>query len=96
MTYIENLQAAIKKLHGCTATHLESVPIEERFQGRVVWSGIVETFELADHPKAKRCYAWSAKSGTKEDFTAVLHLPPVDSARKAVQASIASQLKSGR
>ena len=96
MTYIERLQKAVKDLHGATATHLESVPIEERFQGAVVWSGIVEAFQIEGHPKAKRCYAWSSKDGTKENFTTVLELPPVDSPRKAVQVSIASQQRSRR
>jgi len=96
MTYIERLKKAIKDLHGCGSKHLESVPIEEYFQGRVIWSGLVEVFELSDHPKATRCYAWSAKEGTKENYTAVLGLPPVTSPRKAVQVAIASQQRTGK
>ena len=41
------------------------------------------------HGTAKKAYAWSeATTGTKRRFFAVLHAGPVDSATKAVQASI--------
>lgn len=96
MDYIQSLRQAIKRLHGCDSTYLESVPIEETFQGKTVWKGIVEVFELTGHPKAKRCYAWSHIDGPKDAdrrFMAVLELPPVDSPRKAVQAAIVSQSK---
>jgi hypothetical protein len=32
--YIEELQDVIEKLHGTRATHVETVPIKEEFQGR--------------------------------------------------------------
>jgi hypothetical protein len=52
MTYIQELQDVIRRLHGVDAKHLESVPVKEVFQGRTVWDGIVEVFELRGHPKA--------------------------------------------
>ena len=33
VTYIEELRDVIRRLHGAEATHLESVPVKETFQG---------------------------------------------------------------
>lgn len=99
MNHIEKLQDAIRRLHGCASDYLETVPITERFQGRVVWSGDVEVFRLIGHPKAIRCYAWSHADGKQDDetrYVAVLEIPPVKDARTAVQAAIVSQAKTRR
>ena len=86
-----SFRKAIRKLHGCDSKHVESVPVHEQFKGRTVWEGTVEVFTLRDHPKAKRCYVWShAQDDGGERFFAVLEMPPVDSALRAVQAAIAS------
>jgi hypothetical protein len=99
MNDIPKIQDAIRQMHGCASTFIESVPIEERFNGQLVWGGSVLVFDLQGHPKASRCFAWSHLDG-KDDgqtrYVAVLNLPPVDTPRKAVQAAIVSQLKSGR
>lgn len=87
--YIESLQDAIRHLHGCESTWLESVPVKEVFEGQTVWEGTVQVFALHGHPEATRCYAWShATTGKKRRFVAVLHKPPVDSPEKAVRAAI--------
>ena len=91
ITPIDRLKDVIRRLHRCNSHHVESVSVKEEFNGQIVWEGIVEVFALDNHPKAKRCYAWSYKRKDGSDkFIAVLELPPVDSARKAVQAAIAS------
>ena len=54
MNYIEELQDAIKQLYDSDSTHVETVPVTERFQGQIVWEGDVEVFNLEDHPKAER------------------------------------------
>jgi hypothetical protein len=88
---IPALIEAIRHMHGCEATWLESVPVTEAFQGKVVWAGEVQVFRV-DHPKAQTAYAWSyATEGTKRRFMAVLGIPPVDSPIKAVRAAIASR-----
>lgn len=91
MDYIASLKDVIKKLHGCDSTYLESVPVHEVFKGQTVWDGTVEAFSLTGHPKAKKCYAWSYDDG--KQFVAVLELPPVESAKTAVQAAIVSGSK---
>jgi len=57
--YLAQLQVAIEQLHDCAATRLKTVPVHENFQGKTVWKGDVEVFDLHYHQKAKRCYAWS-------------------------------------
>ena len=90
MNNIQELQDVIRKLHGCFAKHVETVPIVESHEGETVWEGEVEVFDLADHPKASRVYAWAHETdepGSLRTVT-VLHVPPITSPRKAVQASI--------
>ena len=95
--YIKSLTDAICRLHGCEATYLETVPITEMFQGKIAWQGDVEVFDIRGHPKAKRCYAWAHDTDSgKKRFVAVLELPPVNSALKAVRAAIISELRETR
>jgi hypothetical protein len=92
---IKELQKAILDLHGCRSIWKESMPVKEVFQGQTVWEGIVQVFDLIDHPTAKRCYAWSYQidDSGKRKFIAVLHQGPVDSPETAVRAAIVSQHK---
>jgi len=81
-------------MHGCDSAHVQSVPITERFQGKIVWQGTVEVFDLHGHATAGRCYAWShSKDDGGERYVAVLGVPPVDSAQRAVQAAIVAEAK---
>ncbi len=89
-TSVEALTKAILDLHGCKATWVKSVPVKEVFEGETVWKGVVQVFDLIDHPRVKRCYAWSheLKGSTKRRFFAVLHEGIIDSPEKAVRAAI--------
>ena len=94
--YLTELQDVIRKLHGVESRHLESVFIKEEFQGKTVWEGVVEVFELIGHPKASRLYAWSHDAnGAKKRHVTVLHLAPIDSPEAAVRASIARDYRLG-
>jgi len=66
------------------------VPVKEEFEGQIAWEGSVLIFNLTGHPEADKCYAWSSpiEGSKKRKFYAVLHVPPVDSPKKAVRASI--------
>ena len=65
----EALEGAIRNLHGCDSTWIESVPVKETFHGQIVWESTVQVFELHRHPTATRCYAWShATEGEKRRF----------------------------
>ena len=87
------LAKAILDLHGCKATWIESDPVKEEFEGEVIWEGIVQVFDLTDHPKATRSYAWSygLDNSKKRRFFGVLHQGPVDSPKKAVKAAIINE-----
>ncbi len=70
----------IHHLHGGTASHVESVPVTEKFQGRTIWDGVVEVFLLAGHPKTDRVYAWMHDTddpAKPKRHVTVLHIPPV-------------------
>lgn len=89
MSPLANLKQAIRNLHGCGSTWVESVAVKETFQGRTVWEGTVQVFGLHGHPTATRCYAWSHETDAgKERYVAVLHEGPVDAPAKAVRAAI--------
>jgi hypothetical protein len=88
---------AIRHLHGAEATWVESVPVREVFNGKVMWEGEVQVFSLTGCSLATRAYAWShATTGTKRQFYAVLHAPPLDSPANAVRASIAADAREKR
>ena len=94
--YIAQVQVAVSQLHDCGATWRETVPVHEVFQGKTVWQGDVEVFDLHGHVKAKRAYGWSHPEnadGTGERFVAVLEIPPVNSPQTAVKISIYSDIK---
>ena len=94
MTYLEELESVIVKLHGCEAAPIETVHVEEVFQGKPVWSGDVEIFALTGCARAERCYAWGLpdERGVLEIAT-ILEIPPVDSAAMAVRVAIASGVR---
>jgi hypothetical protein len=97
--YLHKLQVAVEHLHDCGATWLKTVPVCEEFRGEVVWAGDVEVFDLHGHDKAQRCYAWAHLDGPNDElarFVAVLEIPPVDSAQKAVQVQIVKDFKEAK
>jgi hypothetical protein len=96
MNYIEELQDVIRKLHSTESTHVETVPVVETFNGQTVWEGEVEVFDLHDHPTASRLYAWAHETDDEAQprrTVTVLHLPPAITPRRAVQVSIASDVR---
>lgn len=91
MTYIEELQEAIRHLYHVEPIHVETVPVREEFQGQTVWEGEVEVFDLADSEELRRVYAWSYETDQVDDpkrTVTVLHVPPITSPEMAVRASI--------
>lgn len=97
--YIEEIKAVLFNLHNVdAATHVETVPVFEEFQGEPVWEGEVEVFDI-EHPKAKRAYGWGHSAGEDDEsrrYVTVLEIPPVDSPQTAVRASIVSDFKQGK
>jgi len=91
VTYIEELQEAIRHLYHAEPIYVETVPVHEVFQGQTVWEGDVEVFDLPESPDADRVYAWAHDTDNVDEprrTVTVLHIPPVTSPQRAVQASI--------
>ena len=79
-----------------TYIHVESVPVKETFQGKTVWEGIVEVFDIRGHPTATRIYAWAHDTDDPEKprrHVTVLHKHPVASPFSAVRAAIVQEFK---
>jgi hypothetical protein len=96
MTPIEELRDVIRKTHGVDSTHRASVPVKEVFNGRTVWEGVVEVFDLHGHDKANTAYAWShATDGhaNQKRHVTVLHIPPAVSPETAVRAAIVQEFR---
>ncbi|MFZ0478430.1 MAG: hypothetical protein WAL71_04720, partial [Terriglobales bacterium] len=94
--YIDELREAIHKLHGGTATHTESVPVKEVFNGQTVWDGVVEVFRLDGHALTNRVYAWMHDTGDPskpKQHVTVLHIDPALSPAKAVRAFIIQEFR---
>jgi hypothetical protein len=90
---IENLRTAIETMHQCKAVHEKSAVIVEKFRNQTVWEGVVESFALTGHPKAKRCYAWCYQANGETQYVNVLEIPPVESPQTAVRAAIVADSK---
>ena len=96
MTYLDELQDVIRRVHGVESKHLESVTVKETFQGRTVWDGVVEVFELRGHATADRVYAWAHDTDDPEHprrHVTVLQLHPIQSAQDAVRAAIVQEFR---
>ena len=95
MTPLEPMRGAVRRMHGTDSVHESTVVVVETFKGQTIWDGEVEVFRLLGHPKAKRCYAWVYRDDEGlEQFTAVLEVPPVDSAQTAVRAALVEGFRS--
>jgi len=90
---IDKLREAIETMHKCKAQHLSSKAVVDLFRRKVAWGGVVETFNIEGHPKAKRCYAWSFVKDRQQQYTIVLEIPPVDSPQTAVKVAIAAEAR---
>jgi len=72
------------------------VPVKETFQGKTVWEGIVEVFEIHGDTRTNRIYAWSHDADDPKKpkrHVTVLHIAPVTSAAAAVRAAIVQEFR---
>lgn len=93
----EALKRVIESHHGGTATFARSVRVLPSKIKQGDWDGVVHLFELKDHPKAKRAYAWASPihGSTKPRYFAVLHMGHVAGPVEAVRAASAAIRKWG-
>lgn len=91
LNHIPDLRDTIAALHDCDCTHVETATVIEQMDGKTVWEGSVEIFDLISHPQATQAFAWSwLKDDGEKQHIAVLNVPPIESPREAVQAAIVS------
>lgn len=87
--YLVELQKVIERKYHCSATHCETVFVEEKAAGiETVWSGFVEIFDLRGHDYANVCYAWQSIRTTGIRTFSVLGSTVIDSPNRAIQAAI--------
>jgi len=89
----QDLRLAVETTHCCKARHESSTPIPETFRKGTVWEGVVESFAIAGHPKAKRYYAWSYQKNGETQYVTALEIPPVESPKTAVRVAIAAEAR---
>jgi hypothetical protein len=96
--YLGMLKAAIVIAHDCWPTHRGTIFVtEETEENGIVWEGPVELFALAGHGEARNCYAWQClDAGGKGKILTVLENEFIDSASRAVQAAIFTDLQPPR
>lgn len=89
----DQLRNAVESQHGGMAKFVQSVPVDERHDGKPVWQGVVHVFDLEGHPTATKAYAWSSpiEGSDRRRFYAVLHQGPVKSPQDAVRAAIVAE-----
>ena len=91
---IERIKNVVEKREGCRAKHIESLRVQEKWIDEIAWDGVVETFDLLNHPTTKRVYAWERwEPGEEPRHTIIPSVPPVSSARDAVKAAILAVVK---
>ena len=90
-SYLDELREVIRRVHGVDSEHLRTVAVKETLQGKTLWNGLVEIFELKGHPSAKHAYAWADHADDPtlpRHHVTILDLPPIKSAQDAVRAAI--------
>ena len=92
------LKLAVERTHGGKATYAQSVPVTETHGDQTVWQGTVAVFDLAEHPKATRAYAWSSPIDGSENrrFHAVLQMGAIKSPADAVRAAIVAEARAAK
>ena len=89
LDYLALLQARIRQVHQCEAVYRESVHVHETVDGKTIWKGDVEVFDISGHANAKKCYAWFLDEKSESArFVTVLEKPPVNSPAMAVKSAI--------
>lgn len=98
MTYLEELRDVIRRVHGVESEHMSTVPVKEVFNGKTVWNGFVEMFELKGHPLAQFVYAWGHDTDDPEHprrHVTVLRMGRIETPLDAVRAAIVQEFREG-
>jgi len=92
VSYRTDLLDAIELSGNCRGSYVHTQPVRIIMEGKVLWRGRVEVFNLTAHAFAKRAFGWSVKRKDKKtENVIVLGIPPLDSPIMAVKAYLATQ-----
>ena len=90
--YRDELLTAIENRAKCGAVYLQTQPVKLSMDGKALWKGKVEVFQLKDHPLAKLAFGWGVENDQKKmEYVTVIGIPPLDSPLSAVKAFVASR-----
>jgi hypothetical protein len=90
--YRDGLLTAIENRAKCNAVHFQTQPVRLAIDGKEVWKGKVEVFQLKDHPQAKLAFGWGYQNDQKKiEYITVIGIPPLDNPLSAVKAFVASR-----
>lgn len=94
---VDILKRVIEIQHGGSGSFLRSVRVHPPATNSLAWDGMVHVFDLKDHPKSKRAYAWASpiNGSDKPRYFAVLHNANIRSPGEAVKAAAAAVQKWG-
>ncbi len=87
--------SGIRQIERITGVHRDTIMRLGVRVGKTVWEGIVEVFDLKDHAKAPRAYAWAYETDNpkRSRHVVVLHLGPVTSPLLALRAAIVQEFR---
>ena len=90
--HANQLKRLIETQHGAKSTFVKSVRVHRAGEGPSSWDGMVHVFDLSNHPRAKRAFAWSSPilGGDKPRFFAVLQMDAIATPLQAVKAASAA------
>ena len=94
----EQLKRVIETQHHATAVFARSVRVLRAHDNKRMWDGVVHIFNLQNHPKAKKAYAWSVPVDGRNQprYFAVLHSATVTCPADAVRAAVWAVNKWGK
>ena len=91
---IRHIKDVVEARYGCKAYHVGSEAVMVRAggqpDGKVLWDGVVETFDLKDW---KRCYAWNHQGKDGMGCVTVLEQSSVIGPHSAVLVALAARPK---
>ena len=94
MSYRGDVLDAIEQRAKCGVAYVHTQPVRIVMDGRVLFRGKVEVFNLKDHPYAKRAFGWAIKQKDKRtQYITVIGIPPLDTPLMAAKAYLANQKK---
>jgi hypothetical protein len=97
MPDLAEVRNTVEKIYSAKAKLLQSVPVREELEGKVVWKGLVRIFEI-ETPEIMRVYAGSlvAGAGATRRVFALQHTEKISSPIAAVRAAIVMEQRRER